>query len=109
MKKLVVLTMAVALFIGIPFCVFAQEGPEEPRDVSKWCKQIAAEFPAEFAGLFKNDLGQCVSSLQVCWEHGNTPAVCFCRQFKIAYPDEYEAFFATKGLGQCVTHWGAPS
>ncbi len=99
MKKLVVLTMVVALFIGIPFCVFAQVLPiVEPRDASKWCKQIAADDPALFAGVFRN-LGECVSGLQACNEYGNTPAVCYCRQVRILVPDAFQ------GLGQCIDYY----
>ncbi len=101
MKKLVILTMVVALFIGIPFCVFAQE---EPRDASKVCKQAAIDFPEEFAYLFKN-LGQCVSSAQACLEYGNTPELCICRQYKILNPQGYEDFFKTQGLGPCIAYY----
>jgi len=94
--------MVVALFIGIPFCVFAQE---KPRDASKWCKMFAADSPEQFTALFRN-LGQCVSSLQACDEYGNTPAVCWCRQIRALYPDEYQAAYGT-GLGQCIAHFGA--
>ena len=93
----------MALFIGIPFCVFAQE---EPRDASKVCRQAAIDFPEEFAVLFRN-LGQCVSSAQACNEYGNTPALCWCRQFKILFPQEYQEAYGTQGLGPCVAHYGA--
>jgi hypothetical protein len=106
MKKLVVLTMAVALFIGIPVCVFAQFEPQELRDISKWCKELAAEDPVSYALLFKN-LGQCVSSLQACSEYGNTPALCYCRQRRAVDPDGYQVIYETQGLGPCVAHWGA--
>ena len=103
MKKFVVLTMVVALFIGIPFCVFAQE---EPPNASKMCKQFAADSPDDFAALFKN-LGYCLSSLQACWKYGNTPEWCICRQYRYADPQGYEDQFKTQGLGPCIAYYRA--
>jgi len=101
MKKLVVLTMVVAVFNGIPLCVFAQE---EPPNASKICKQFAADSPDEFTILFKN-LGYCLSSLQACWKYENPPEWCLCRQLRYANPQEYEARFGTQGLGPCIAYY----
>ena len=106
MKKLVILTMVVALFIGIPVCVFAQSDQLEPRDASKLCKQCAADFSDGFAASFKN-LGDCVSSIKACGEYGNTPEWCICRQLRFADPDGYEAAYATQGLGPCIADYRA--
>jgi hypothetical protein len=96
MEKLVILTMVVALFIGIPFCVFAQE---QSPDASKMCKYIEDTLPHMFAFLFKN-LGHCLSSVQACGEYGNSPESCICRQLRWTDP-EYETRYG-QGLGPCI-------
>ena len=94
MKKLVVLTMVVALFIGIPFCVFAQE---ERRDASKLCKE------AEVAIAVYGNLGQCVSYLQTCVEEsGHSTEWCMCRAMRIVDPDGYRAAYNSMGLAPCI-------
>ncbi len=96
MKKLVVLTMVVALFVGIPFCVFAQE---ERRDVSTLCK--GAEFA--IAGYVKN-LGECVSYEQACSESGHSPKWCICVLLRAVNLEWYETYYKTKGLGPCIAN-----
>jgi hypothetical protein len=93
MRKFFVLTLVVALFIGIPFCVFAQE---EPRDASRLCK--AAEFAI---ADYVNDLGQCVRYIQACTkESGHSPDWCACVLIRAVDPT-YEIRFG-KGLGPCI-------
>jgi hypothetical protein len=98
MKKLIVLTMVMALFIGIPVRVFAQE---EPRS-APWCNTYAARFPDQFAAYFKN-LGECVSYIQACSTPRDDPALCLCRLMRMVNPLGYEDRFATQGLGPCVS------
>lgn len=101
MKKFVLLTIGMALFIGIPFCVFAQE---QPRDASKLCKDSAAEIP--IVDLAKN-VGQCVSYLKTCSESGHSPEWCFCVLIRILDTAAYEGFFKTQGLGPCIAYYRA--
>ncbi len=97
MKKVFVLTLVVALFIGIPFCVFAQE---EPRDASRLCK--AAEFAI---ADYVNNLGQCVRYIQACTkESGHSPEWCACVLIRAINLQAYEDLFKTQGLGQCVDY-----
>jgi hypothetical protein len=98
MKKVVVLTMVVALFIGIPFCVFAQEGP---RSVSNLCKGWEAQFPETFEHYYKSQ-GHCVSCIQASWEPGDTPELAMCKKMRTMDPDEYEKDFGTNGMGPCI-------
>jgi hypothetical protein len=98
MKKLVVMTMVMALFIGIPVCVFAQE---EPRS-APWCNRYAAAYPDDFAAYFKN-LGECVSYIQACSTPKDDPALCTCRWMRMVNPQRYEDRFGTQGLGPCVS------
>ncbi len=96
MKKFVVLTIVVALFIGIPFCVFAQE--EQPRDASTLCK--AAEFAI---ADYVTNLGQCVRYIQACRsESGHSPEWCACVLIRAVDPT-YEDRFG-KGLGRCIEY-----
>lgn len=98
MKKFVVLTIVVALFIGIPFCVFAQE---EPRGASASCKRYAAAYPDNFAAYYKN-LGECVGYMQACLTPRDEPASCLCRWIRMVYPQAYEAQFGTQSLAPCI-------
>ena len=93
MKKLVVLTMVVALFIGIPFCVFGQE---QRKDAAKLCK---AE---EVAIATYTNLGQCVSYIQTCSESGHSPEWCMCRLIRIVDPDGYQVAYKSDGLAPCI-------
>ena len=98
MKKLVVLTMVMALFVGIPVCVFAEE---EPRGVSV-CKRYAELYSEDFDYWFKN-LGECVSYNQACLTPKDDPALCLCRLMRMGNPKGYEDRFGTQGLGPCVS------
>ena len=94
MKKLVVFTMVVALFIGIPFCVFAQE---ESR-VSKRCKEVEVAM-----GEYAKNLGECVSYVQTCMEQsGHSMEWCICRARRIVDPYYFETF-GSWGLGPCIS------
>jgi len=95
MKKLVILTMVVTFFIGIPFCVFAQE---ERREASKLCKEVEVAI-----AVYAKNLGQCVSYLQTCVEEsGHSMEWCMCRAIRIVDPDGYQEAYKTQGLGQCI-------
>ena len=96
MKKLVILTMVVALFIGIPFCIFAQE---QRRDVPRLCK--AAEFA--IADYVEN-LGQCVRYVQACSESEHSPDWCICVLIRAVNLQAYEDLFKTRGLGPCIEY-----
>ncbi len=96
MKKLVILTMVLALFIGIPFCVFAQE---EPSDAVRLCK--AAEFA--IADYVKN-LGQCVRYVQACMDSEHSPEWCTCVLIRAVNLQAYESAFKTQGLGPCIDY-----
>ena len=100
MKKLVILTIVAALFIGIPFCVFAAR--QESRS-DAMCKGLAAAFPAPFESIYGN-LGQCVSYAQSCSDPGTTLELCLCRHMlndpnsaNMEYP-----FRTNAGLGPCI-------
>ncbi len=97
MKKLIVLTMVMALFIGIPMCVFAQG---DPRGAS-WCSNYATAYPEDFALYYRN-LGECVSYMEVCLTPKNDPAVCSCMYMRMRWSGPYEDKFETQGLGPCV-------
>ena len=99
MKKLIVLTMVVALFIGIPVCVFAQE---EPGSAS-WCKSYAAADPGDFADHFKN-LGECVSYVQACSNPRDDAELCVCRWKRMLSPQGYEGLYGTQALAPCIKH-----
>ncbi len=57
MKKLVILTIVAALFIGIPFSALAER--KESRSEAM-CKGLEAAFSALFESIYGN-LGQCVA------------------------------------------------
>jgi hypothetical protein len=96
MKKLVVLTIGVALFIGIPFCVFAQE---ERRDATSLCKALDVSYAP-----FAKNLGQCVSFIQTCAEEsGHSQEWCACRLIRIVNdPEAYQMAFKNQGLASCI-------
>ena len=98
MKKLVVLTMGVALFIGIPFCVFAQE---QRKDAAKLCKDPTAGIPVVD---FSKNVGECVSYMQTCSESGHSPEWCFCVRIRVLDTPGYQAFFKTQALGECLDY-----
>jgi len=99
MKKLVVLTMVMALFIGIPVCVFAQV---DRTDASAYCKSLAATWE-DFAAHFKN-LGECVSYVQACSNPKDDAELCICRMKRMINPPGYEEFYGTQALGPCIKH-----
>ena len=99
MKKLVILTMVVALFIGIPFCVFAQE---ESRAASASCKKFAESCPEAFDYWYKS-MGECVSYVQTCIEQsGRSGEWCTCRARRFVDPYYFETF-GSWGLGPCIS------
>jgi len=99
MKKLVILTMVVTLFIGIPFCVFAED---QRKDAAKLCKDPTAGIPA--VDLSKN-VGECVSYMQTCTESGHSPEWCYCVRIRVYNTAGYEDFFKTQALGQCLDYY----
>ena len=98
MKKLIVLTMVMALFIGIPVCVFAQG---ESRDALAFCKTYAKS--PDFAAHFKN-LGECVSYVRACSNPKDDAELCICRMKRMINPPGYEEFYGTQALGPCIKH-----
>jgi hypothetical protein len=100
MKKLVALTIVVALFIGIPFCAFAQEQRKDAA--AKLCKDPTAGMP--YVDLSKN-VGECVSYMQTCMESGHSPEWCHCVRIRVYDIAGYENFFKTQALGQCLDYY----